>query len=189
MPGAGFSVTVTLDSGPVQAALSEMGNRCRSQRPVWSAMRGRMHESMLRNFRAEGRPDRWPPLAWATLHGRIAQGHNGNTHRVFGKRGGFTARANRILSGHKILVRSGRLRNSVVERSDATGMEQGANLVYAAIHQYGGKAGRGRKVTIPARPYLEFQPDDIAYAEGLLLKHVTDPMAGSRRIRGPLVAR
>lgn len=30
----------------------------------------------------------------------------------------------------------------------------GSNLRYARIHQLGGKAGRGRKVTIPARPYL-----------------------------------
>jgi phage virion morphogenesis protein len=30
----------------------------------------------------------------------------------------------------------------------------GTNRVYAAIHQLGGQAGRGRKVTIPARPYL-----------------------------------
>jgi len=30
----------------------------------------------------------------------------------------------------------------------------GASPVYALIHQMGGKAGRGRKVTIPARPYL-----------------------------------
>lgn len=30
----------------------------------------------------------------------------------------------------------------------------GTNKRYARIHQLGGKAGRGRKVTIPARPYL-----------------------------------
>ena len=35
----------------------------------------------------------------------------------------------------------------------------GAARPYARIHQLGGKAGRGRKVTIPARPYLPFTPD------------------------------
>ncbi|HBO4159162.1 TPA: phage virion morphogenesis protein, partial [Pseudomonas aeruginosa] len=30
----------------------------------------------------------------------------------------------------------------------------GSNLSYAPIQQLGGQAGRGRKVTIPARPYL-----------------------------------
>lgn len=28
------------------------------------------------------------------------------------------------------------------------------DVVYALIHELGGQAGRGRKVTIPARPYL-----------------------------------
>lgn len=27
-------------------------------------------------------------------------------------------------------------------------------MVYAAIHQFGGRAGKGKKVEIPARPFL-----------------------------------
>lgn len=34
------------------------------------------------------------------------------------------------------------------------------NVVFAAIHQFGGKAGRGHQVTIPARPYLGVGPED-----------------------------
>ncbi len=33
---------------------------------------------------------------------------------------------------------------------------------YAAIHQYGGQAGRGGKVNIPARPYLGLSDEDQA---------------------------
>lgn len=36
----------------------------------------------------------------------------------------------------------------------------GTNKPYAAIHQFGGKAGRGRKTTIPARPFLKLTPED-----------------------------
>ncbi|EOX4861534.1 phage virion morphogenesis protein [Haemophilus influenzae] len=36
----------------------------------------------------------------------------------------------------------------------------GTNEPYAAIHQFGGKAGRGRKVEIPARPFLALTPQD-----------------------------
>lgn len=36
----------------------------------------------------------------------------------------------------------------------------GTNEPYAAIHQFGGKAGRGRKVDIPARPFLALTPQD-----------------------------
>lgn len=38
----------------------------------------------------------------------------------------------------------------------------GTNEPYAAIHQFGGKAGRGRKVEIPARPFLILTPQDEA---------------------------
>lgn len=30
----------------------------------------------------------------------------------------------------------------------------GSSVVYAAIHEYGGNAGKGKKVKIPARPYF-----------------------------------
>lgn len=36
----------------------------------------------------------------------------------------------------------------------------GTDEPYAAIHQFGGKAGRGRKVEIPARPFLALTPQD-----------------------------
>ena len=36
----------------------------------------------------------------------------------------------------------------------------GSNMEYARIHQKGGEAGRGRKVKIPARPYMGV-PDDF----------------------------
>lgn len=36
----------------------------------------------------------------------------------------------------------------------------GTNEPYAAIHQFGGKVGRGRKTTIPARPFLKLTPED-----------------------------
>lgn len=54
----------------------------------------------------------------------------------------------------KILIRSGHLRQSrqPFRRGNTSGV--GSNLAYAAIHQMGGKTGRGHKVTIPARPYL-----------------------------------
>jgi phage gpG-like protein len=37
----------------------------------------------------------------------------------------------------------------------------GSNETQAAIQNYGGQAGRGRRVTIPARPILVVQDEDI----------------------------
>lgn len=46
------------------------------------------------------------------------------------------------------------LKNSIGVQLDGDTVEIGSNLVYAAIHQLGGEAGRGHKVVLPARPYL-----------------------------------
>jgi phage gpG-like protein len=44
----------------------------------------------------------------------------------------------------------------------AHGLKVRIPLRYAAIHQWGGKAGRGLAVTIPARPYLPSErPPDL----------------------------
>ena len=37
----------------------------------------------------------------------------------------------------------------------------GSNKVYAAIHQLGGQAGKNKKTTIPARPYLKLTDDNL----------------------------
>jgi phage virion morphogenesis protein len=39
-------------------------------------------------------------------------------------------------------------------------VEVGSPMAYALIHQMGGKAGKGHKATIPARPFLGISKDD-----------------------------
>lgn len=60
----------------------------------------------------------------------------------------------------KPLVDSGRLRDSVVAYSDNDTALVGTNMVYAAIHNFGGMAGRGRKVNIPQREFLTLTNQD-----------------------------
>jgi phage virion morphogenesis protein len=45
-------------------------------------------------------------------------------------------------------------RSIVAQDATPESVTVGASPIYALIHQLGGKAGRGRNVTIPARPYL-----------------------------------
>lgn len=52
------------------------------------------------------------------------------------------------------LVDTENLMNSITSYYDNNTAMVGTNEPYAAIHQFGGKAGRGRKVDIPARPFL-----------------------------------
>ena len=62
-------------------------------------------------------------------------------------------------AGHSLLAREGDLLDSIqfITRGDA--VEVGTNLIYAAIHQFGGdEVG----MNIPARPYLGLSPDNEA---------------------------
>ncbi|MCZ7599370.1 MAG: phage virion morphogenesis protein [Gammaproteobacteria bacterium] len=47
-------------------------------------------------------------------------------------------------------------------------VEVGTNLVYGAIHQFGGRAGRGHSVNIDARPYLGLSAEDEDEVVGIL---------------------
>lgn len=90
----------------------------------------------LQNFHANGRPE-WAGLSTVTLE-------------LYRKRG---------IDPKSILQRSpGGLRDSVQgdhDKDSATvGAGSGQSKDYAAIHQFGGMAGRNRKVKIKPRPYL-----------------------------------
>lgn len=55
----------------------------------------------------------------------------------------------------KPLLDTGRLRNSIHHTvTGPSDVQVGTDVIYAAIHNFGGQAGRNRKVTIPARPFF-----------------------------------
>ena len=59
-----------------------------------------------------------------------------------------------------ILNAGGQLKRSLSWEAFGDGsVIYGSNMVYARIHQKGGKAGRGQKVLIPARPYMGVPTD------------------------------
>jgi phage virion morphogenesis protein len=55
----------------------------------------------------------------------------------------------------------GELVSSVSSKYDDNSAIVGTNKVYAAIHQFGGKAGRNKKVEVSARPYLKLENSDL----------------------------
>lgn len=121
------------DEGLV-AGLAAVAAGFRNPRPLMRAVAGLFETETERNFAAQGRP------AWLGLAPRTK------------KRRGADA---------KILQDTGRLAGSITTSYDASQASVGTNVKYAAIHQFGGKAGRGRKVTIPTRPFLPFGADDL----------------------------
>ena len=70
--------------------------------------------------------------------------------------------ARAVAEGNRTLTDTGRLRGSIVHTltDGGHGVEVGSNVVYAAIHQFGGLAGRGRRSRFPARPYLGIDERD-----------------------------
>jgi phage virion morphogenesis protein len=65
-----------------------------------------------------------------------------------------------LAEGGRTLTDQANLVNSLTYNADATKVEVGTNLVYGAIHQTGGSAGRGGATKLPARPYLGLEEDD-----------------------------
>lgn len=76
----------------------------------------------------------------------------------------------------KILQDTGVLKESIISRNNKVNkVSIGSNLSYAPIHQFGGKAGKGGKSIIPARPYLPVSkegkiPEDLKRSIKLAIK-------------------
>ncbi len=104
----------------------------------------------------DGEP--WAPLAPATLWGRVG----GFSGRKFYKRSWkLRAHVARRMANAKPLVDHGHLRNSITYEVIGESVQVGTIKKYAAIHQFGGEAGRkDHRVQIPARPYLGLNPQD-----------------------------
>jgi len=117
--------------------------------------------SIESNFEAEGRfsevgswrggNSRWADLSERTKEARARVGKwPGKTLQM--SAGGLAASISKTVQGNTLTV--------------------GTNKAYAAIHQFGGQAGRGRRVTIPARPFLVIQDEDVEDMMDVLSKHM-----------------
>lgn len=109
---------IQIDSAEWDAALSRLYAFLRDGSAVTSVVAALMADAVEENFAAQGRP-RWLGLSPKTL-----------------KRRGQSA------DDIKILQHSGRLAASIEQRHDANSATVGTNVVYAAIHQFGGSIER-----------------------------------------------
>lgn len=144
-----MDVKVILVDGEVRAALTRLELASRNMGDAMKAIAASLADEVEENFEQQGRP-RWSPLK------------NPSEKR----------------QGGRILQDSGQLAASVSTRSDRSTAMVGTNKVYGAIHQFGGQAGRGRKVTIVARPFLpvtasgELQPEAKTEVLATILRHL-----------------
>lgn len=132
-------IEVKLDNKEVQDKLLKLASKCENLRPLMKNIAGIFTYSTEENFKKEGRPDKWVDLSESTKKQRTKK---------------------RKWPG-QILQVSGQLASSVNTYYDNDSSIIGSNLVYSAIHQLGGQAGKNKKVKIPPRPYLKLTDDDF----------------------------
>lgn len=81
-------------------------------------------------------------------------------------------RRNRI-NPRSLLVGAPNLLPSIQNYTEGTLIKVGTNMVYGAIHQFGGDPARGH-ARIPARPYLGLSPENATEIEDLVIDRLED---------------
>lgn len=117
-------ITIKIEGADIAAALKRLAIGMAHPGPVMPVVAGILHDAVMENFAQGGRP-RWQALQPATL--------------AYKKKHGY---------GDHILIRRGggqSLQSSITQQANDHSASVGTNLVYAAIHQFGGK------IEMPAR--------------------------------------
>ncbi|MFV2030293.1 phage virion morphogenesis protein [Neisseria sp. S1] len=123
-------IEISLDEKQLHAGLSQLLKNATNTRPMMRAIATEMVSMTEDNFENEN----WGGQKW--------EGEDdGKSKRV-------------IAEGGKTLQLTGQLAASISTQVGNDFARIGSNKPYAAIHHLGGQAGRRKKVTIPARPYL-----------------------------------
>jgi phage virion morphogenesis protein len=140
-------VTVRVDNREVAELVGGIVRRGGNLEPAMAIIGATVQASVQRNFESGGRPGKWAPLSPVTLKKKP------NTKVL-------------VVKGYL-----GGLLGSVHYEAGGSRVEIGTDKMYGAIHQFGGMAGRGRKVRIPARPFLLVQDEDWVEIHGALLDY------------------
>lgn len=132
-------IEIEFDNKEVNNKLLELAKSGENLRPLMKNIAGILSYAAEENFKDEGHPEKWVDLSESTKKQR----------QKIGKWPG------------QILQVTTQLALSVNTFYDDDSAVIGSNLAYAAIHQLGGKAGKNKKVNIPARPYLTLTEDNL----------------------------
>jgi len=169
---AGAGLTLTVNDEAARDAFARLIRATRDPKEALEEIGEALVSSTVQRFNDSRDPAgrKWKHLAHDTVLARL-----GGKRKTFTKRGRLRARARRMLTengGLKPLVDHGILKTSVHWQVRGDSVIVGSDLKYAAIHQFGGKAGRGHKVTIPARPFLGLSTGDEREVLAILARRI-----------------
>ena len=167
---------IRLKGRKLRRALKKAERKAIDMTDAWEDIAEELHNSVMANFEAEGRPVKWPALNAGYRAARPAG---------------------------KILNVSGSLQLSVTKKHDARSATVGSGKKYAAIHQFGGKTkahkirpkrakalwwpGAAHPVAvvnhpgskIPARPFIMVQDQDWKAFAAIIQEHIVDALEGA----------
>ncbi|MBX9935052.1 MAG: phage virion morphogenesis protein [Burkholderiaceae bacterium] len=160
-------ITITIQDREVLATLQALTQRIGNMAPVLQAIGDDITERTKRRFETSTGPDGTPWKANSSATMGIYSMRLGQGHRK--KDGSLNKRGQARIAGKKPLIDTGELRRQIVPQVSNNVLTITATPAYAAIQQFGGQAGRGNKVKIPARPYLPVKPDGDLYPQEKVL--------------------
>lgn len=133
------AIRIDFDNAEVKALLAELAGRMEDMTPAMREVSGVLADEAEQALEAESAPDGtpWQQLAQGTIEERTRLGYWPG----------------------RMLQRTGRMATSISTDAGPDFSAVGSNVEYFAIQQLGGRAGRGRRSEIPARPVLGVSDD------------------------------
>lgn len=145
-------------SHELAAELAALQRRLANPRQLMSGISAELLSLTEEAFQKEGDEEKWIPLAASTIKRRTKNGHWPGQILQISEKSGLAA--------------------SITPFSSNSEAGLSSNKKYAAIHQFGGKAGSGRKITIPERRYMPILKQG---ADLELTKKASDSILGLMR--------
>lgn len=154
-------ITIQLNDQRIRQEMAWLRQMLSDMTPVMQSVGELLVERTKRRFATstdpEGHP--WAPNAPATIRSYLRR--FGGTFR----RDGSLSRRGQLMAARKkpLIGETRQLMQTLYYRATRDRVEIGSPMQYAAIHQFGGRAGRGHRVQIPARPYFPIDASGQPY--------------------------
>lgn len=142
------SIEITINNEEIDKVLEQLASKTSNLSPLMKNLAGFLEDTVEENFENEGRP-KWLNISKSTIKQREKTKHWPG----------------------KILQKQGNLASSITSYYDSEMAMVGTNKKYAAIHQFGGMAGRNKQVEIPARPFLNLSNQDLSQIKSIIYSY------------------